>query len=287
MIGYVLAFFTAFLSSLRGVFSKESLHYLDEYVVSWSSRLFALPFLLIPLFFIDFPTFNGMFWLALFCGGFLNTLATIYFFKSMKEGELSLVIPMVAFTPLFLLFLSPLILGEFPNFWGLLGVKFIVIGSYMLNATKHKKGILEPIKSLFRNKASRTMLLVSFLWAFTTIFDKVGIENSSPLFWAFAINAYIVIIMIPLIFLRKHEHVEMFRHELRHLLPLGVIGAAMWISYMFALHFTLAIYVSAIKRVSIILAVLWGHFLFKEVDWKKRLLGASIMLIGVLLITLL
>jgi uncharacterized membrane protein len=45
--------------------------------------------------------------------------------------------------------------------------------------------------------------------------------------------------------------------------------------------------VISIKRTSVIMSVLFGHFLFKEKDVRERLAGAGVMLVGVIVITLL
>jgi uncharacterized membrane protein len=46
-------------------------------------------------------------------------------------------------------------------------------------------------------------------------------------------------------------------------------------------------YVISIKRTSVIISILFGYLIFKEKGIKERLLGAVIMVIGVLFITLL
>ena len=55
---------------------------------------------------------------------------------------------------------------------------------------------------------------------------------------------------------------------------------------MLAISLTLVAYVISIKRVSVVFGVLWGHFIFKEGGIKERLIGTSIMVMGVGLITL-
>ena len=55
---------------------------------------------------------------------------------------------------------------------------------------------------------------------------------------------------------------------------------------MQALTLTLVVQVVAIKRTSVLWGVLWGYLLFQEQRIQERLLGASTMISGVLLITL-
>jgi uncharacterized membrane protein len=55
---------------------------------------------------------------------------------------------------------------------------------------------------------------------------------------------------------------------------------------MQALTLTFVVRVIALKRTSVLMGVLFGHFIFKEKDIQERLLGAGIMIVGVLFISL-
>lgn len=55
---------------------------------------------------------------------------------------------------------------------------------------------------------------------------------------------------------------------------------------MTAITLALVAYVISLKRLSTVFGVLWGKLLFKEKDFKDRLIGAVIMAAGVILIAL-
>ena len=42
------------------------------------------------------------------------------------------------------------------------------------------------------------MLVVAFIWSLTTNIDKIGLQNSSPLFWVIAVDIYVALLMLPL-----------------------------------------------------------------------------------------
>lgn len=165
MLWLIPAFFTALFDSLREVASKRSVKHIDEYTVSWAFRFFALLFLIPALFFVEIPNIGNGFWIALLIGGSLNTITTVLYMKAYKHSDLSITSPMAAFTPLFLLIMSPIILGEFPRAWGLLGVLLIVAGSYMMNIQERRNGYIEPFRMLFREKGPKLMLAVAFYGA--------------------------------------------------------------------------------------------------------------------------
>jgi len=177
MLWIVYVLLTALCESLKDVFSKKGLADIDEYVIAWSLRFFALPFLLPILFFIKIPNLTKAFWFALLLGGGLNAICTILYMKAIKQSALSLTVPLVAFTPLFLLLTSPFMVGEFPALSGIGGIFLIVSGSYVLNFSVAQRGYLAPFRTLFKESGPRLMLLVAFLWSISANCDKIGIQN--------------------------------------------------------------------------------------------------------------
>ena len=286
MLWILFSFFTALFESLKDVFSKKSLKNIDEYVVSWSLRFFALPFLVPLLFFIEIPSLGNKFWLALLIGGSLNVITTILYMKAIKHSDLSITVPMVTFTPLFLLLTSPLIVGEFPSFFGLIGVLLIVAGSYTLNIKQRHEGYLAPFKALLKEKGPKLMLLVAFIWSITSNIDKIGVQNSSAIFWVIATDIFIALIMFPIMIYKSRTNMHQILTNYKALLPIGLFSAIASIFQMIAISLTLVAYVISIKRTSVIMSVLFSHLIFKEEGVKERLLGAVVMVIGVLFIVL-
>jgi len=183
MSWFLFAFSTALFRSLTDVAGKKGLKNMDEYIVAWSLFLFALPFIGILLFFTEIPKIGDDFWFALIASGGANILTNLLYMRAIKTSDLSVTIPMITFTPLFMLITSPIILGEFPNTYGLMGIVLIVAGSYILHFREKSKGYLAPFRAMVREKGPRLMLLVAFIWSITANFDKIGIQNSSVFFW--------------------------------------------------------------------------------------------------------
>jgi len=284
MLWIIFSFLVAFFDSLKSVYGKKSVKTIDEYSVSWSLRFFALIFLLPLLFFIKIPDLNDRFWIALFWGGSLNAIATVLSIKAVKHSDLSIVSPIAALSPLFLLITSPIMLGEFPTFPGLVGVVFIIIGSYVLNIKEKKNGFLAPFRALYGEKGPRLMLIVAFIWSITSNIDKIGVQNSSSIFWVIAINAFIAVTMLP-IMLYKPKSFRNVATSLRVLIPMSLFSVLALIFQMIAINLTLVTYVISIKRTSAIMSVLLGKIIFKEKNIRERLLGVVIMIIGVIFIT--
>ena len=258
---------------------------LDAVVVAWGMKFFALPFLLPLLVFVDVPPLKPEFWTALVVGGSLNVITAILYMKALQSSDLSLTLPMLTFTPLFLLLTSPVIVGEFPSYLGILGIIFIVIGSYLLNFKEKSGGYLAPFRAIIRQKGPRLMLIVAFIWSITSNFDKVGVQSSSPFFWTITVSAYIMVGMIPLVYGKLRKIGVRKLQASKFLMLMGLFFSLSMICQMTAVKLTLVAYVIAIKRTSALMGVLWGHFLFKEKNLGERLIGAIVMLLGVIIIS--
>lgn len=280
---FVFAIFTAFFESLKDVSSKKGLKNINEYMVAWSLNFFALPFLIPILFFVGIPSFGDKFWFALIIGGGLNVITTILYMKAIKYSDLSITVPMVSFTPLFLLITSPLIVGEFPTMFGLLGVILIVIGSYVLNIREKVDRSIFP--KILTKKGPRLMLIVAFIWSITSNFDKIGVQNSSPILWAISISIFITLILTPIMLFHNKKIGIKNLKNIRYLIPVGLFGATSIIFQMIAISLSFVIYVISIKRTSSVISILFGYLIFNEKGITERLLGAFIMITGILLIT--
>lgn len=286
MIWILFAALTAFFESSKDVASKHGLKQLDEYVVAWSMIFFTLPLMLPLLGIIEIPELGENFIWALLAGGSFNVISMLLYIRALKLADLSLAVPLVTFTPLFLLVTSPLIVGEQPTAMDSLGILFIVSGSYILNLKQRQKSIWAPFQALLKERGSQLMLLVAFIWSLSSTIDKVGVRNSSPTFWAIANYTYIAAGMLPIMLYKSRQSLQQITRNLPTLVPIGFFQGLVVLCQMQAISLTLVAHVISMKRMSALLSVVWGHLIFKETGLKERAAGASIMLVGVLLITL-
>lgn len=286
MTWLILGIFTAFFEALKDVFGKQNLKKSDEYVVAWSLAFFSVIFLIPWVIYTGIPALNTQFAIALLIGGSINAVTAILYIKAIKVSDLSLTVPLVALTPLFMLLTSPLIVGEYPNFFDYIGILLIVTGSYLLNIKEKSQGYLAPFKALVKEPGPKMMLIVAFLWSITSNFDKIGVKNSSPIFWLFSLFGTMSILLLPILLHKTPNPSRKILKQLPMLAAMGFFNAIGVLFQMQALTLTLVVQVIAIKRTSVLMGVLLGHFIFKEKDIQQRLLGAGIMIFGVFVISL-
>lgn len=282
----LLSLAAALFTSLTDVLGKKVIGRCGAYVVVWGMNLFAMPFLFAAVCTQPLPVLGSLFWMVLMVQGFMVVIASILYFKAIEVSDLSLTVPMLTFTPLFLLITSPLMLGEFPNSLGLWGILLIVVGSYVLNITQLHKGYLAPFKMLVKEKGPRYMLMVALLYSVCANIDKIGVRQSSPLVWAAALNV-VLTIALGLIMLGKSSQVSRrIKEGWKYLVLLGITNACTLIANMVAIQLTLVPYLIAIKRLSVFMTLFVGFVIFKEKGCRERSIGAVLMVLGAVLISL-
>ncbi len=249
--------------------------------------LSALPFLVLSLIFIPWVKPDRVFFLCILVGLPLEATAFFCYMKAIKSSPLSLSLPFLAFTPGFVILTGWLVLGEEITAAGFWGIAFIVMGSYVLNLSKVTSGLLEPFRAIVREPGSRLMLLVSFIYAFTSVIGKLAILHSNPYVFGALYNIALTSLMIALIpFSREADPVKGFMKKPLAGVILGATVSLSIFSHFIAISKIQAAYMISVKRTSLLFGVLYGAWLFREEKITERLTGAVIMLIGVFLISL-
>jgi len=294
MLWLFLALGTAFFEAVKDVLSKRQLNSCpeaslfsksgDEYLLAWAYNAFGLPLSGAYLWWSGVPQIGEGFFLALAAGVGLNLIAVPLYMRAIKASDLSLTLPMLTFTPLFMLGTSPVMLGEFPGFWGGLGMFLIIAGAYAMHVGRGGRGLLAPFRALRDEPGPRIMLFVALLWSVAANLDKIGLVNSSPAFWLFSSFCVTSLGLLPMVLLKSHQPLAKLRRNFPGLLLIGLTGTLALILQMWALTMTLAVYVISIKRISVVFGVLFGHFVFQEQGLARRLVCAVLMVAGVALI---
>lgn len=286
MIWLIYSLLAAFFDSTTSAFSKRGAQKINLLSAAWAQRFFAL-FILIPLaiFYRSFQPVNSTFWMALLATSSLNVISSLLFIKAIKDSPLSLTLPITTFTPVFLLITSPIMIGEFPKPLGIIGILSVVVGSYILNLSKRVHGPFEPILSIFKTQGTRLMLMVAIIWSISSNFDKIVVQNSNP-FLAALSSASAILLFLTFILWIKRVSIWYILQNSKILAPIGLAGGLSNAFQNTAISMTLVANVISVKRTSTLFGVLWGKTFFKEQDIKERFLGAIIMVLGVILITL-
>ena len=281
---FLLSLSSAFFVTSADALCKRSLKQNGEYLIAWVRIGFAAPLLLLLLPFIEIPSLDLPFFLALLISVPLEVTALILYTKAIKLSPLSLTLPFLALSPVFMIFTSDLMLGERLGKLGIISIFLATAGAYLLNVNTTKKGILEPFKAIRRERGSLYMILVAFIYSITSNLGKMAIIHSSPLFFAATYLPILAIVFFPIVMWKNHGNVkELFVSPK----TFGAIGLAMAISvtaHVLAVNMMAVPYVISVKRLSLLFGIIYGAIWFKETHIKERLLGAIIMISGVIML---
>ena len=278
------ALITAFSLATADAISKKALGRSNEYVIAWVREGYALPFLFLAFFFIDIPSLDRTFWLSLLLMIPLEIAAIILYVTAIKISPLSLTIPFLAVSPVFIILIAFLILGEVPDRSGLLGILLIVAGAYLLNIRTTREDLLGPIKAIRRERGSIFMIIVALIYSVTATLGKVAVQHSGPIFFG-VFYPFLLTLILSVVLWRKGLLPEVLSRPMTFL-AIGIFTAIMILTHFTAISMTDVAYMISVKRASLVFSVLYGRVLFGEENIRERLTGSVLMIAGMVSITI-
>lgn len=284
-LGLIFAGVTALAKGVQNVFQKRGVIDTDEFVTGWSSRFFALLILIPLVIYQGLPTITLDVILLVIIPGLAITATSVLIARAYRLSDISLVTPVFAFSPALLLLTSPVMIGEMPSPKGIAGVLMISFGAYFLKIDE-RKNLLEPFKAFLRDRGVQLAFIVILIYSITANIDKIGVEMSSPIFWALSTHLVSSFFLFPLMVEKTDNWISEVKSSWKDLLIIGLLGGVSIAFQMTAVKLTLVSYVIAIKRLSIPLAVVLGYLVFKEENIRGRLFGSLIIVLGAILISI-
>ncbi len=284
----VLALVSAFSLATSDALLKKALKRHNEYIIGWLRLVTAMPFLLGALYFTQPPKIEPNFYYAFGWAIPIEMAALVLYVKALKVSPMSLTLPFLALSPVFLIFTSYILLGEKVSTIGITGIIMIAAGSYVLNLSEFKNGILEPILAIKKERGSIYIIITAFLYSISASFGKMGVDNSSSIFFGATFFIGLGICMTPLALIRgKAEIAEIFKNGAvkNSILP-GFFYALMIMGHMLSVSMVNVAYTISVKRLSLLIGVLYGWLFFKETGIRERLAGTFLMLAGVIIIAI-
>ncbi|MBA3439791.1 MAG: EamA family transporter [Pyrinomonadaceae bacterium] len=216
----------------------------------------------------------------------LVACSTILFFRALQVSPISLCMPYISFTPVFLIATGYVMLGELPAAQKLIGVVLIFIGSIAMHRQLFAAGWLEPIKAVWRERGCFYMLLVGFINSITNPIDKKLVGMTDAFTQACAFGVGMVVFFSLLAFARRADTRTVIRAVPGWTVLAGTLEAVALLFQLSSHYYIDVVITISVKRAGIILTVLLGWLIFKERDICDKLIAASVMLIGVLIIYL-
>jgi drug/metabolite transporter (DMT)-like permease len=284
----LLSLLSAFSLATSDALTKKVIRADNEYVIGWYRLVYALPVLFTAMLAEPVPPVDRTFFLA-FCAALpLEIAAILLYYRALRVSPLSLSLPFLSFTPLFLLLFSRIVLHERVSPAGTAGIALIVLGGYALNLSSLRTGVLEPFRAIVRERGSRYMVIIALIYSATSALGKLAIAHSSAAFFGATYYCALAFCLLPVIILRQGW--PSFRTALRNsaraaVLP-GVFDALAAVSHFYAMSMANVAFMVAVKRSSLLIGSLYGFLFFGERNIRERAAGAVLMFSGFLLVVL-
>lgn len=218
----------------------------------------------------------------------MNLAANFLFLRAVQISPLSLTIPYLAFTPVFTAISALIFIGQIPSAAGAVGILIVCLGAFFLNRGDDGGGLLAPLKALWTERGSLFMLIVALIWSITPILDKSAADQTSPLFHTMFLAGGVGLIFTVIALGRDKSLLPLFGEFKK--LPLwlamgGLFAVGAMLFQLSSYAYIDVAYVETVKRgIGVTAAMIAGYFLFGERDILRRLIAASVMVVGVALI---
>lgn len=238
------------------------------------------------IFDISIQSLDAEFWIYSIAGGITGALGNGFIVKALEKGNLSVLGPINAYKSIVGMLFAFIIIREVPNIWGLMGMGFIIIGSYYVLDTTEEKFSWQQFKS----PAIQYRLAALVLTGIQAVLDKKVIEHSNLEIafagWSiFGAGFSFVFILFTKVSIQK-EFKNLDRAILVKYFLLVLTVGLMLASTNYTLSHMPVGYALALFQLSILLSVVLGYRFFNELHLFKKLMGATIMVIGSALIIL-
>nr|WP_321257494.1 DMT family transporter [uncultured Pseudodesulfovibrio sp.] len=286
MTWFLLSISAAFLMASNSAYMKKFFSDVSPWEMSIIPFFYIVPLCAVGLLFIEIPDIGPEFLPALAWVLPILMVAIILHFRAIHMSPLSLTLPFLSFTPVFVLFTGDIILDEKLSTLGVVGMLLVVAGGYILNLDSAKNDLFGPVKAIFKERGSAIMLVVAALYGLSSVGGKVLILNSSPMFTGMVLfGLYGVLLTTLLVAMGKASFKVLLRKPLLGM-GTGMIVFAEILCHNLAMSMVAAAYMITIKRMAGIFSVFYGWILFKEHGIRYRFAGTAIMTAGAAVIAL-
>jgi len=229
---------------------------------------------------------------ALYFLSFVLAAGNLYYLKSIRHSELSESVPLMNISPLFLLVLAFVFLGELPSRLDIVGIFLLIVGAYFVQLTSMRiADFWKPFRVLLTSRSALYMIFAVLVFSFTAVMQKALLN------WG--VSAISLLVLTRLFVALNYVFLEVVVHGFQEILrnlhrdgrailtsTLASFFSDFFLVLAMAVPGALVSLIIPLKRTSTFLTALIGGRLFHEHRLFLKLVGCLIMLAGVLIIAL-
>ena len=238
------------------------------------SALLCVPF----LFFVPLPSVES--WPMILISVIVHNVYYYTLAKSYRAGDLSQMYPLFrGLAPVMVAIGAMVFAQEWLSIGTMLGIGLISLGLVSITLLGGKLGQISP-------KALRWGLVTSVLIATYTVTDGMGVRAAGNsmgyILWLFSLECLPICIM--LLLTKRKDWLAYVANKPGKILLGGIASSAAYGLVIFAMGLGSMAMVSSLRETSVIFAALIGTLIFKESFGQQRIIAASLVCSGIILI---
>lgn len=283
MTWLIMAVASAIFAGLTAILAKCGIRKTDSDVATALRTIVVLAFSWVMVFIVgsanQLSGIGAKSLLFLVLSGIATGASWICYFKALSMGDVNKVVPIDKSSTILTVLLAIICFNETGNLAvKLIGTALLAVGIFLMIEKKQ-------VEAQSQNKVWMLYAVLSAVFAAaTSILAKVGISGVESNL-ATAIRTGVVLIMAWVIVLIKGKQRELKALDKKELIFIslsGVATGASWLCYYYAIQNGVVSVVVPIDKMSILVAVAFSFFVFKERLTLKAIIGLSLMLLGTL-----
>jgi drug/metabolite transporter (DMT)-like permease len=245
--------------------------------------------ILLPMAIFRYAPFEPIAWVVIVVSGAMEAAYLMLLGGAYRDGDMSLVYPISrGSSPLFVVLIAAVVLGERISPLGALGIALTVIGIYVVHLRSFARdALLEPFRALRTSRSSQLALLSGFTIASYSVVDKIGVSYVDPVVYFFAVMAVCCALLAPFALKSKRSAIatelQVNRRTVGLVAVLNVVG---YLLILIILATNKASYATSVRGASVVFGAFLGAVVLKEAMGNMKIFGASIIFAGIICIGL-
>ncbi len=251
----------------------------------WWGQVLAIGIYAVPIALTHSLAVPAPVWPVLAASALCETGYMIAIARAYGLADMSLVYPLArGSAPAIVTLWSGLWLGERLPWTGYLGIALLILGLYLVSLPG-AGDLLRPLRAVATPGARWALVAGVFIAGYSTL-DKVGVAYMpAPAYTLWTFLAMNVTCVPAVLWLEGRANLAAtLRTGGWRLLAGGIFVMGAYFLVLGALSIASASYVSAVRGVSILLGAVWGRRFLGERFGALRLLGAALMVAGLVIV---
>jgi len=287
----VAATISAILFTVVAVISKELMDHINAVnftaVYSLMAFLFYTPIFFYYLLFQVEANLTLMIVVFTLLSGIGNILGMLSYNYGLKHTSLSIAMPLNRVQPIFVAIIGFIFLNEVMTLEKVAGILLVTIASYIILLENHHDP-LDPITNLTHDYGAQLAIVSALFFSTTSVIDRFVTTNLSPELYTYFILAIMAISLNTYLASKKTNYSKWITNEIKNYrkmyISAGILTAFAYLTVYTAFSQAEASKVVPILQLQVPLTVILGKTMFDETHFLQKLIGAAILIIGIILV---